>query len=193
MDSSVTPSASLVTRGSSLHAAARRRRDVKAEDREKSMSPLDKDALKQRCLERLRSERRRHLARNRAQHSSNVLDLTASTTVEMGTSEEDGTDQSLFSLSTPREILRHGLKDMSENRRLGTRTRRSLHRTSGTGGTEASLRQSGSSVQRKSLDVEIPEEGAYVDTCTDARLKELDSAGNPGGYLRYFLATTLLV
>lgn len=192
MASSVTPSASLITRGSSLHAAARRRRDVKAEDREKSMSPLDKDALKQRCLERLRSERRRRLARNRAQQSSNVLDLMTSTTVEMGTNEEDGTDQSLFSLSTPREILRHGLKDMSENRRLGTRTRRAPHRNSETGDTEASLGHRGSSFQRKSLDVEIPEEGAHVDTCTDARMKELVSAGNPGGYLRCYLATTLL-
>ena len=96
----------------------RRRLDVKTQDREKSLSPLDKDRLKQRCLARVRSERSRHIARLRQKRDVveeeragfEVGASKLSLEVTGGQAEESSPPRQL--LSSPREILRQGLSEM---------------------------------------------------------------------------------
>lgn len=175
---------------SSLATDQRRRRDVKTQDREKSMSPLDKDDLKRRCLERLRAERGRLFERNRGRQGCPVMDLSACTIDKTGSEEDHGSHKSSFSLSTPREILRHELQDMSESRRHGTRhgipARDKFAACPGS--TSA---QFNDDEQRGSPGSEIPEEGAYRRAQRERRLpggvgarkkvSDFVSSTNPGG------------
>ena len=100
---------------------SRRRRDVKTQDRENSLSPLDKDHLKQRCLERVRSERRRLVARMRERRAlggeefandeiaaANPLEADAASTGARNRSSPLG-----CSLSSAREILKLGLNELA--------------------------------------------------------------------------------
>lgn len=102
---------------------SRRRFDLKTKDREKSLSPLDKDQLKQRCLERVRRERSRHIARLRQRR-----DITAEERVgfeiispdlspkRTGSQADESLPPERF-LSSPQEILRQGLNEMAAGKR----------------------------------------------------------------------------
>lgn len=79
---------------------------MKTQDREKSLSPLDKDHLKQRCLERVRSERSRLMARMRGRRGLEGGQRLS------GDGAGAGADSPL-ALATVREILRQGLSDLS--------------------------------------------------------------------------------
>lgn len=101
----------------------RRRLDLKTKDRENSISPLDKDQLKQRCLERVRKERSRHIARLRQRR-----DITAGERVgfeiispdlspkHIGIEGDESSPPERF-LSSPQEILRQGLNEMAAGKR----------------------------------------------------------------------------
>lgn len=89
------------------------------------MSPLDKDVLKRKCLERVRSERRRQISRNRRRQGSPGHKLISTATLELSPVPSDE-DRSPLALSTARQILRHGLHDMSLDSR--TRTSSNGHR-----------------------------------------------------------------
>lgn len=102
-------------------ANSRRRRDVKSQDREKSLSPLDKDNLKQRCLERVRSERKRLMARMRERRALGGdefanAETTAATPLEAAAAAAGAGNLSSplgYSLSSAREILKHGLNEIA--------------------------------------------------------------------------------
>ena len=102
-------------------AEPRRRRDLKSQDREKSLSPLDKDHLKQRCLERVRSERSRLMARMRGRRGLEGVQRLSGADSPLALATVQGEN----SLSA-REILRQGLSDLSggngtTGRRFGER------------------------------------------------------------------------
>ncbi|CAM9304228.1 unnamed protein product [Scytosiphon promiscuus] len=114
----------------------RRRRDIKAQDREKSMSPLDKDQLKRRCLERVRSERSRLMARMRGRRGleggselsdgiggsdSSLTPSASAAAAADGEGQNTAFSPGQNSLSSAREILRHGLSELSGGN--GTRKR----------------------------------------------------------------------
>lgn len=102
-------------------ANSRRRRDVKTQDREKSLSPLDKDHLKQRCLERVRSERRRLMARMRERRALGGDDFANGETAAVNPLEDAAVSAGAgshssplgYSLSSAREILKHGLNEIA--------------------------------------------------------------------------------
>ena len=102
-------------------ANSRRRRDVKTQDREKSLSPLDKDHLKQRCLERVRSERRRLMARMRERRALGEDEFANAETTAVNPLEAAGASAGAgnpslplgYSLSSAREILKHGLNEIA--------------------------------------------------------------------------------
>lgn len=107
-------------------ANSRRRRDVKTQDREKSLSPLDKDHLKQRCLERVRSERRRLMARMRERRALGGDEFADGETTAVNPLEADaaatagaGNHSSPlgYSLLSAREILKHGLNEIAGGNR----------------------------------------------------------------------------
>lgn len=161
----------------------RRRLDLKTKDREKSISPLDKDQLKQRCLERVRKERSRHIARLRQRR-----DITAGERVGFeiispdlspkltGIEGDESSPPEQF-LSSPQEILRQGLNEMAAGKRRqpgGRRSGQNLDR-SGQGGVSC-IRDAviGGGPSRGGLDLDargepsalraIEEEVAYMTT-----------------------------
>ncbi len=97
-------------------AEPRRRRDVKAQDREKSLSPLDKDHLKQRCLERVRTERSRLMARMRGRQGGRSAPgdgaAGAGACTDSPLAAEAAAAQRAGALSA-REILRQGLSELA--------------------------------------------------------------------------------
>lgn len=129
----------------------RRRVDVKTSDtRDKSLSPLDKDELKLRCLQRVRNERHRLITRMRGrQHSDSpgtprsgkaglgLMPSHLATVLETPTRQEaggiadrcessDGDGQPELTLSSARQILRYGLNDIQQAAASGKkRARRS--------------------------------------------------------------------
>lgn len=156
-----------------LPVDGKRRRDVKTTDREKSMSPLDKDALKQRCLERLRSERRRRLERNRGRQCSPPNDLTNfAAALTTGSDGSHGIRGTSFSLSTPRQILHHELQDMSESRRRRTRPWNSTTLHNPEGGVTTALAGLAACTQQESLSMELIEENAYRGAFADIDRRE---------------------
>jgi len=113
LSSSVAPKEGIIM----TSAEPRRRRDLKAQDREKSLSPLDKDHLKQRCLERVRTERSRLMARMRGRQggksapSDGAADdgACADSPLAAGAVSAQGAAGTL----SAREILRQGLSELA--------------------------------------------------------------------------------
>ena len=105
-------------------AEPRRRRDVKTQDREKSLSPLDKDHLKQRCLARVRTERSRLMARMRGRQGlleagkgasgggASDAGACADSPLAAAAAAAAAAAQGSSALSA-REILRQGLSELS--------------------------------------------------------------------------------
>ncbi|CAN0458397.1 unnamed protein product, partial [Ectocarpus sp. 8 AP-2014] len=117
-------------------AEPRRRRDVKSQDREKSMSPLDKDQLKRRCLERVRTERSRLMARMRGrkgaeeearQLSGHAGGDSGSPLTAAAAQGENLSSPGQHSLSSAREILRQGLSELSGGNGDTNKRRRQQH------------------------------------------------------------------
>lgn len=104
----------------------RRRRDLKTQDREKSMSPLDKDQLKKRCLERVRSERSRVRAHVRERRGSTltgdgVRSHAEATSFEVAEQGERILTPPDRMLSSAMEILEQGLDEFSASKRSANR------------------------------------------------------------------------
>lgn len=89
---------------------------MKAQDREKSLSPLDKDHLKQRCLERVRTERSRLMARMRGRQGGKSAPgdgaAGAGACADSPLAAEAVAAQGAGALSA-RDILRQGLSELA--------------------------------------------------------------------------------
>lgn len=153
----------------------KRRRDVKTQDREKSLSPLDKDHLKEKCLARVRNERRRLMARVRGRQDfvgeGHHADSAAAATpfeILQGETLSPGKP-----LSTAREILQHGLNDIrATNTRCSRERRQEASGPSGEPCSPAGITLTadyhGEEGESSSL-MAIEEEAAYVNACCGGR------------------------
>ncbi|CAB1111723.1 unnamed protein product [Ectocarpus sp. CCAP 1310/34] len=138
-------------------AEPRRRRDVKSLDREKSMSPLDKDQLKRRCLERVRTERSRLMARMRGRKGTeeearqlfgHAGGNSGSPLTAAAAQGENLSSPGHHSLSSAREILREGLSELSGGNGDTNKRRRQQHHPTNHERTALGCEEFGASLTR---------------------------------------------